>query len=407
LGGGDNRLLGLIQKFFNFNGTPLGVLFFCFAIYICLLILKKGLSTQKSVLLVVAITGGLIFHTTSGLFMLLIIPLSLIITLVNIRRKELKKYLYGTKISEWTILSLSCLVLLVPVSHYVYSAAAALPAETHFGSSIHYITTSIISSIYPLIPLSVLGIYMARNEKRDILTLFGTISILGYLLSILVVLPGNNQYKFVYLSTIAFSFLSIIGLYYAYFKTKGVLRVLGKVLSYTVFIIFFLSIIAIEFRYYKMWGVDKTNFYTENKKIYVTKENEYIDIYEWIRENTTEDAIVIMPLVSKDSDIRPGTINSYIFFIGERLPYVAYGDIYTEGINEYKSRVINVNLFYSENTQIEEKLKILGEFEKFSKERTSILLIPKENLEPISPYLNNLELIYSGKDANLYSFEDN
>jgi len=405
--GGDPRLINLINKYLNFNGMPLGVLYFCFAIYLSLLILKKGLTTKKILLLATAISGALMFHTTSGLFVLLIIPLSLLISLLYTRRQVLIEFTSNTNAIEWLVLLIVCFILFIPVLHYVYSAARAIPAETHIGRHIRYNLISIPLTVYPIIPLSIFAVYQKYRQKTDIITFFGIVSAAGYILTILIDLPGRNQYKYVFLSTIAFCFLSIIGLDYMYCCLRGGYRKAGRFLLYIIIIILGSNILLVGFLYHKLPLYKDKTYYVEDRHVFLRNGTKNKGIYEWIRENANLDTVVIMPYPTKNTGNPKSNKNGNIYIIGERLPYTVSGSIYAIGIPEHKKRKKNIDLFYSDSTPIEKRVEILGEFEKYSKKRPSILLIPKVNLESISPYLDKLELIYSGQDANLYRFDKN
>lgn len=395
----DKRLLSLFKKFLNLTGTPLGILFFCFTLYISLLILKGELTTKKILLLAVAISGSLIFHTTSGGFSLLIIPISLFVTLLIINRERLILYIQKMDAFHFIVLAFIILILFIPILHYVFEAAKALPASTSVGTSVGFNIASIVSVAYPVIPFSLLAIYVKYREKTDTILFFTTASLLGFLLSIFINLPDKNQYKFIYLSTITTCFLSVIGLDYMYYSFKTRFSLVSKLIFYAIFVLLSYNILNTGFIYLKSIQYRSNAYYYKNKNINLKAGVKNKESYEWIRDNSAPDTVIIIPLQDKDKND--------LYLVAQRLAYVAYGDIYAEGFIEYDKRVDNVNLFYSQNTTIDKKVEILGEFEKFSQKRDTILLIPSDNLEPISSYLDTLELIYSDQEANLYSFKNN
>jgi len=403
---GDKRLLTLLKKFLNFNGTSLGILYFAFCIYISLLILKKRLTTKRILLLAIAISGALIFHTISGLFALAIIPLSLLISLIYAERKNLVDYLYNTKAIEWLFLLITCFILFAPVFHHIYLGSKALPKNSQVGTSIFYNIESILSTVYPLLPLSILGVYVKYRKLSGIILFISAVSILGYILSIILELPGDNQYKFIFSSTIAVSILSVIGLDYLYYNLKGNLRLAGKTVFYITFVILAFNIMSVGFSYLNSSKYEDTFYYTKDKEILLKDGfDKYNDVYNWIRDNTPSNTIVIMPLPTKGTVAKKeGRLHGNIFIIAQRLPYVANGLLFAKGIPEFHNRLNNIKLFYSNKTPLDKKIEILNGFKEFSNQRQSILFIPKENLNLLEPHLRDLKLIYSGKEADLYSF---
>jgi hypothetical protein len=178
---------------------------------------------------------------------------------------------------------------------------------------------------------------------------------------------------------------------------------LGKIIFITVLIISGLSLLLSGLAYLKSNKFPDRTYYYENKQILLSEGNTYKDEFEWIRENTSPRTIVILPFPNKNTGWVDGLSGS-VYIATQRLPYVAYGHIYSKGIKEYRIRRNNAKLFYSDETPLDKKVGILSEFEQFSRERPSILLIPKDDVKLLALYLKNLQMIYSGKDANIYSF---
>ena len=400
---GEDRLVNLAKKFFNFNGNPLGIIYLSFALYISIRVVKGELSTKNIILFVLASAGALIYHTTTGVYILLVIPVSILGVLLFCNKNSITRYFRSTKLQELVVLCAISLVLLIPSITYVYQISTALPVKTQIGATVSYNLLSIFSAAYPLIPISLVAIIVAFRKNREIILLLTTVSVLGYLYSIIFSLPDYNQYKFIFSSTIALGFLCAIGLDYIYYNLKGKLKLPGKLLFIAVFIILGLNILLTGFGYIKSDRYGSNLYYYNNKRIELREGAKFKEEFDWIRENAPTDIIVIMPFPTKNTG-RDEVINGNVYIIAERLPYVAYGHIFADGIDEYRHRRKNIKLFYSDSTRIKKKIQILGEFEMFSRKRPSILLVPKKDLKSLSPYLDNLQMIYGGKDANLYSF---
>jgi hypothetical protein len=401
--GGDFRLINLTKKFFNFSGAPLGILYFTFALYLSVRISKGDLTSKNILLLAIAISGALMFHITTGAYMLIIIPLSISISLLIANKQYIGAYFRNTPSIELLLVVLGILILFLPIAHYVYLAVSAMPVQTKIGTSMRYNLMSILYTIYPLIPLSLFGVYLYHKKKFGSVTLLCVISTLGYVVAILLDFPGRNQYKFIYLSTIVFSILSVMTLDYLFFGLKGALGYFGKSLSLAVIVITGSSVLLSGFGYLTSnWFLDKSYYY-EDSDLSMREGSKYKDSFVWIRGNTTSGTIVILPFPSKDTG-RVDGLSGSVYIVTQRLPYVAYGHIYSKGIKEYAARRENVQLFYSDSTPVDKKVEILGEFAGFSRKRQSVLLIPNKDVESLRPYLDKLKLIYRGRDAELYSF---
>ena len=400
---GDLRLQNLLMKYLNFAGVGMGVLYFSFALYIGILIVKGKLSSGKIFVLSIAVLGALIFHTTIGIFTLLVIPASVLISILFIKKEIIRAYIQNTKSLEIMALIIAVVLLFIPILDYIHKASVALPAEVYFGESVSYIFLSIVSIAYPLIPLAAIAIIFFIKKDSAVILFFAAISTLGYALSLIVDLPDYNQYKFVYLATLALCFLGAYGLEYLYFDLRGKFSSVGKFTVYIILIILSLNLLLVGTKFIKSELFRDRTYHYEKGSIALKESYQFSDSYEWIRENTPSDTIVILPLASKNTG-KERQLNGNIYIIGERLSYVAFGDFFVEAIDEYYTRAENVNLFYSERTPVEKKSLIIEEFIKFSRERHALLLVPKEFIYPASEYLENLQLIYNGKDANIYSF---
>lgn len=219
----------------------------------------------------------------------------------------------------------------------------------------------------------------------------------GYILSIILNLPGGNQYKFIYLSTIPLCILNIIGLDYVLNKLEGKLRLGGKIVFSAGLILLSLNILLVASSYLRSNRFSDNSYYYEGKLILLKPGSKYKEIYEWIREYSPTNSVVIQPLQSKN--------NSNVYTIAQRLPYVAEGAFFAVGIQEYYNRVDNVKLFYAIDTPKSKRLEILDKFRDFGSDYSVILFVP-ENITKIFDLNNNsLNMIYSDKEGNLYTFK--
>ncbi len=412
---GDIRLSNLLRKFLNFSGFPIGVMYYIAALYYAISILKEKLTLNKILLLMVSVAGTLVFHATTGLFTITTVLFALIITILFFKISDLKESFQTLKAFEWFVL-IATFLFLLPIFYYLYLGSKAMPTSPVITTDFIYSLRSIVSSAYPLAILALLGFYFSKTRINELLLFLVIVIFLGYSLSLLVDMPDNNQYKYMLLSPIPLCILIVILLDNSCFYSSARMKVAWKVLFTIVTIFLFLKVMIIGINYRSSRLFSNQSYYYNNKHISLKSGTPYKDAYEWIRENTPEQTIVILPLEPKD----PGKI----FSITDRLPYVVCGHFFALGINEYYKRAENVMQFYGDKTpprnfackglsEIETtekdsiiKSNILNEFKKFNSERPSVLFIPKNKLDNILVDEKILEMIYSDKEANIYRFKD-
>ncbi len=131
---GDLRLSNLFHKFLNFSGFPIGILYYSFALYSSSLILREKLKSKNILLLMLAISGALFFHTTTGVFMLATITPSILISLIYWNKENLKVQIQNVKALDFILVFLIAIILLIPALYYVMEGARALTVNAGFSN---------------------------------------------------------------------------------------------------------------------------------------------------------------------------------------------------------------------------------------------------------------------------------
>lgn len=412
---GDPRLSNLVRKYLSFSGFSIAVMYYIAALYFAISIIKEKITLQNILLLILSISGTLVFHATAGLFTITTILFALTFTLLFLKINDLKELFQTLKVFEWVVL-IATFFFFMPVFYYLYLGTKAMPTRPTIGTDYLYALKSIIASSYPLGILVLLGFYFRKVRINKLSLFLVIVTLSGYSLSFLVDMPDNNQYKFILLSPIPLCILIVI-LFdnsCSYFNSR--MKLVWTALFVVVAIFLFLKVMIVAINYRSSELFNDQNYYYDDNRISLKSGTPFKDAYDWIRENTQEQTIVIIPLQPKD----PGKI----FLITERLPYVVCGHFFALGINEYYKRVENVMQFYGDKTpprnlsckglseiEIAEKdsiikSNILNEFKEFNSERSSVLFIPKNKLDNILVDEEILELMYSDKEANIYRFND-
>lgn len=413
--GSDIRLSNLYMKYLNFNSAPLGIMYFLAALYYVLVILRDKLTLHSILFLMLSVVGALVFHATNGIFILITFPIALIITFLYFNKNNLKNVYNSIKTLDWILLSIVASILFIPILHHIYLAAMAMPPDPHqINHRLHSLKTLLLST-YPLFLLSAIAIY-CEIKKLNKLTLFLILlNLLGFVLAILVYLPGNNQYKFIFLSSIPICILIIISLENIYYTSGKRVQLTLKFAFSIVLICLLLNILFVGIYRFESPRLGDEIYYYEGKQVHLKSGVQNKDVYEWLRKNTPKDTIIILPLEAKDQ--------SKIYIIAERLPYVVCGHLFVEGFEEYSNRIENIMTFFDDKkpppgfscrnipgTQTNKpssakQSEILNEFKKYNSERPSVLMIPKKKLDNIVVDDEILELLYRGKHSNVYGFK--
>lgn len=358
----------LILKFQNFNGFPIGIAIFSACLY---LILAYKTPTIKQIQQLTILTcGALLLHTTTGLFIIVSIWGSFIFNNFT----YLSKHLVNKS-------KLDLFVLLLPVLlsiFFVYEASNALPAKSNIQV---YNLASLIGIILTSFPIIIL-LYFERkwiHWKSDKIIIIAIL--FGYLSSAIFILPDNNQYKFISLSTILLGIL------------------LARVVHNRVIFHIILISIVLNFLFIILATISNPLFKSQTYKFQdgevIINTQEQL-LYDWIKSNTDTTALIILQVGNKD--------DSHLFIAGQRLSYVTKGDIYATGNHEYKKRIKQVStIFQSKN-----KKKILETFKQISsfshQYQREIFLVSKGDEILINPEYP-LEKTYSIDEFNIYRFK--
>jgi len=403
--GSDSRLNSLFEKFLNFYGFPIGVMIFLFALLIFIRILEKQERRWDIALFLIASLGALALHVTTGLFIAAVLPIAFAGTLlVNAflsgasHLKEIVSTLFGaTKYKRQTILSLVLLIVpIIATISFIDKSSRALPGTINIDWVSLYDIKSIFFASACLAPFFFIGIYQAIKRKKASVIFLGLVCIIGFLLTCIVTLPDQNEYKFIFLSTIA-----------ACMVATTVLLPIMRRPSLRILPIAAISLLCINLimvgvsRFQSPWFKDRTFGY-KGRHVYAQMlsrssypDIQYADVYEWARENTPTDTILIIPRIHKD--------RATAYVLAERVPYIVNGHIYNQGAPQYKQRSDNIIILFSTNTTEEDKHKALEQIRCDLPHRPMLIVYPK--ILAFSEVIRNginPKMSYAGKVATGY-----
>ena len=403
--GSDSRLNSLFEKFLNFNGFPLGVMIFLFALLISIRILEKQETRWEAALFLIVSLGALALHVTTGLFIVAVLPIAFAGTLlVNAFLSGASDFKKGVSTVYRTLrykrqAFLSLIFLIGPIIatvSFIDKSSRALPGTVNINWVSLYDIKSIFFASACVIPFFFVGIYQAIKQKKASVIFLGLVCIIGFLLTCIITLPDRNEYKFIFLSTIAACMVAATVL------LPLMRRPFLRILPIAAICLLCTNLIMVGVsRFQSPWFNDRTFAY-RGRHVYAQvlfsssyPDIQYADVFEWARENTPTDTIIIMPWIHKDQ--------ATAYVLAERVPYIVNGYIYNQGAPHYKLRSNNINILFSSNTTDEDKHKALDHIRRDLPHRPMLLVYPKilafsEGIRKgISPKIS-----YAGKVATGY-----
>jgi hypothetical protein len=403
---GNGRLSNLWHKFLNFNGFPLGIMYYVWALFIAARMIKEQMRHIDIALLILAMVGGLAFHTTSGLFIVLVIPVAIFATRLTLVLAD-KDYYFAPKLSivadmyqkvysgdlRGRVLLAGALISGIPITLYVAQAARALPGSGRVQIVNLINIFSVLIAIYPVLPLFVSSTIGAlRNRDRGVVFLAFT-SIFGYGMACIAVLPEDNQYKFVYLASIPACLIAFLAINNLLLSVNRRSSVWGKIAITGISILLFMNLLYVGLAYmWSSWFSDRSFGY---EGTHVTSDGRgYRDIFTWVRDNTLPNTLVVAPLVPK--------ANTELFILSERLPYVADWDEFAAGIPEYDVRRNVVDDFYAAEGPIERKIAAVNYIRGFHLARPIVIIVPHQYLNTPMLERTGFKLLYRGTTGDLW-----
>lgn len=371
---GDGRLTNLFGKFINFNGFPLGVLFYLCSLYFSFKLYRSiihGRLNQPSLsLLIASLTASLYFHPTTSIYLGLNILLSIFFTFIFYSH-QFKKALQEFRPKP--ILLLSILVL-IPSVVYSLNLSRQLPEKVALSPILPFNILSVISFSLPAV---ILILFLHRYIPQR-LKLFFVTSLFSTILIFFLKLPDGNQYKFVFLNYLNYSLILVI--------TINRLKLYRK----ATILFFLVSTVNIYFsviRHYETFNKYPPHCYFKST-VNLCDPQQNQD-YLWIRLNTPPNTLLINPIELKD--------NSPFFLISQRLSFVTSANIYAQNIEEYQTRVDLIDRLYNDGPS----LQILSQVKQLiPKSFTSQIYVVPQQIDQ-KFFMENLDLVYQG---NLYNY---
>lgn len=385
---GGARSAGLLGKYLNFNGFPLGIVFFLLAVSSGLRLTKR-FEAWALVGFASGILGALAFHVTTGAFTLATLPAALVISMLLIRHP----WKVSASRSKIALVVGTMVAAMVCLGHYVLVTATALNGSTRVDPLNARNASRLILLTAPLIPLFVLGVVHAFRERRRDLLMLSLTTVGGAILACGLVLPGGNQYKFDYLSALPMAVVAVAG--------WRVLRSSERawVPKFAVFAGALAVALTLGNQVYMGLAYMDSPFATNGSIAYegpdvVGAAGTQAEAWEWLRENSPREAIVVLPVMSKD--------DASFLAISQRLPYVLRGAIYTSGNPDFEDRISRVRNLYSERTSTDVKRGIVADMRRDIGGRPLFIAVARADADAVDGDALALERVFTTEQISLY-----
>lgn len=342
----DTRLF-FMNKFYNANNMPIG-LCLVFAFFFILLLMsdgKKKNSHENIYLIFLSLTliGLAITYAFLLIIPLIFVPVWSVVLFITGPGS------YRERLWESFKLIIPCIIAAVIVTPYILLVASVNSVVTA-GQSVSefkfiYLNEQTIKNLIVFLlpsPFIIAGFWYAFKRfafSRKFLFLMSG-SVVFLLLSVFLRLNWSNSAKFSYILLFFFSFLfvfsisNIISFFSNIWLKRGAVACIVLFLSAT-------PIITESAYIFSPWFRD-TTYTFKDRQVVFAQDKSRNEAYEWIRNNTSTDALLLLPYYA--TPYAPGGITIAQTFsyrpvaLSERSLFVIK-DVYAYLLTEYKERV--------------------------------------------------------------------
>ncbi len=407
-----DRIQTLWFKFLAFTSFPLALVYYVAGIFAAVQLVKGYIRPSLMILFLFSLAGGIAFSLGTGLFSIIVLlPAIMLAYSFDFVRTPIKSFrsraasLYQTFEIKLSRLDLGFLIVL-SLSIAFLSLTYYRQTTNSYGVTGSLSLTDLpnlgmlISAFYPLVPFFIVGIiYAVKTSNRLLIfTAFG--AILGCGVAYISVLRGDNQYKFVLLSSFLIC-LTIVPVIHRLIDHGSLFRkaVAGVVFVLVIGNLIYADLIRIKNAVELQQGIVSTS-QNINKIVYdgqniVSEREIYQDIYVWLREMTNNWTIVVMPVEQ----------SALLASISGRLPYAGRRLFsFVTGVSDYTQRAERVKAFYADGTSSDERENLIAEFLQVDPARPMVLLIPNDTMISSDELAAlDLQLLFQGEKGVVYA----
>lgn len=335
----DTRLL-YINKFYNISAMPVAISLCLSCLMLSFSLFKKKENNSKvySIILYIIIASCMLIYPPLAIFPLLHVPIWTMYIFISNRgsfmerTKETLKYLVPYVLAVLTALPY---LLFVMAGRDISSSGQGRVVSLDFYSqSFKNIMVFLIP--FPLIVYGVWAAYKRLSLSRELFfLLIGTALCLG--LSVFTHWTFDNSYKFNYILTFFFALFFVFALssLLSVFSRRWFARL---IIIITILFLISSPLIVESAFIVSSLSMDWHLYFSKGHIIYA-QDKEKNKGYEWIRENTPPNALIMLDYIESTYPCCGNNRNYEVAAISERNLYVIKDTDYTTSNPEYAKRV--------------------------------------------------------------------
>jgi hypothetical protein len=417
---GDVRLGTLLAKFANYTGASLGVYFYVVVLLVAVRVLRGRARGFDLVLGGLALLGAFALHAITGAFVLAGFPPAMAAAAGLVAwlgpaageasprpslaalRQPLSS-VAGRRAAAVALLALA--VLTAPVLVFMANASSEFPEPPRIGLPDAF-ALSVIAVSYPVLPLFVAGVVRALRRRDAAVVFLALVCLGGYALASVVSISGRNEYKFIYLGTIALCLVALEPMTAVLRAGASGRRPAVRVLAAVALLLACVNVALFGVALLRSPGfTDDTFAYMERHVVARPQAMappgtglEFHDVFEWIRAHTDADTVVVVPLLLRD--------RSALYVLSERVPYVVDGLHYNRGLPDFARRAGLVTALYERGADPGQRVAALTEIRASLPARPLVLVWPHRLAKSFDPASAGLARLHRGRVADAYAFPD-
>jgi hypothetical protein len=335
----DTRML-FVRKFYNVSGMPLAVSL-CFAYLLLVMMIIKKRSDENNIniiMLSIVIASCFINYPPLAIFIMLHAPLWSCYIFLSERGNFRKRAGAALNIALPYVIAL---LVVTPYMLFVIKSRGVSSSGQGSIFSLEIYEQSLKNAIVFLVPLPLL-FYGAWNafkkmslSREYLFLIIGTVLCVG--LTVFTRWPFNNSYKFTYIQTLFFALFFV-------FALSGLMRLiknkwLNRAAATTFVLLVLLSPAIVMTAYISAALHTEFRYNFSGKHFIYEKDIQKNEAYEWIRNNTPVDALIMLSYVETPWPCCGLNNNYEVAAITERNLYVIKDTDYTTSNPQYAKRV--------------------------------------------------------------------
>ncbi len=367
LDGADTRLVSVFPKMFHFSGMTPAMMAFTATLFVCIRMLKGKVDFFGLVLVSasgIVVLGAMpivvpffTFALVGGLTIAVLVRNSLLTSRIERAgafARKLSNEISPYALALWLGISMTLALPLVKYALDLSENTRSLQTVSLFNETN---LRMILNAHLLLLPFFLAHAVNAFRRRRveHLFVLFS--GLIGLTIALVISLPDQNQYKFHFFLSMILALSALIALRELAIRGPRNWKHLGRSMLIALVGLTVCNAILVNAYYIdtRLGMYSKENYRFKGDGIHINKvidKGRRLAAYDWIRENTTIEALVLTP----------HTYTSDVSLFHERLHYVRddkWADQYVSSLPLHEARVRELHIFYDSTTTMDDYAALL------------------------------------------------